>query len=151
MGGHTCTCCHSPQGSQLRSGCDLEAAWVCASVKKVIVSIVANHNNGCEGRGYSLVTANVNGKGGKVRNHQTEKSFIGLRSMRSRHIARLRCRVKLWKLKLSTITPSLSHQTIIYCGFRKTEGKINPLSTKLYLSDLKTHFLPRSKHSLLRF
>jgi hypothetical protein len=28
---------------------------------------------------------------------------------------------------------------------------INPLSTKLYLSDLKTHFLPRSKHSLLRF
>ena len=28
---------------------------------------------------------------------------------------------------------------------------INPLSTKLYLSDLKTHFVPRSKHSLLRF
>ena len=26
----------------------------------------------------------------------------------------------------------------------------NPLSTKLYLSDLKTHFVPRSKHSLLR-
>jgi hypothetical protein len=24
---------------------------------------------------------------------------------------------------------------------------INPLSTKLYLSDLKTHFVPRSKHS----
>ena len=28
---------------------------------------------------------------------------------------------------------------------------INHLSTKLYLSDLKTHFVPRSKHSLLRF
>ena len=28
---------------------------------------------------------------------------------------------------------------------------INPFSTKLYLSDLKTHFVPRSKHSLLRF
>ena len=28
---------------------------------------------------------------------------------------------------------------------------INPLSTKLYLSDLKTQFVPRSKHSLLRF
>ena len=27
---------------------------------------------------------------------------------------------------------------------------INPLSTKLYLSDLKTHFVPRRKHSLLR-
>ena len=27
----------------------------------------------------------------------------------------------------------------------------NPLSTKLYLSDLKTQFVPRSKHSLLRF
>jgi hypothetical protein len=24
---------------------------------------------------------------------------------------------------------------------------INPLRTKLYLSDLKTHFVPRSKHS----
>ena len=24
---------------------------------------------------------------------------------------------------------------------------LNPLSTKLYLSDLKTHFVPRSKHS----
>ena len=24
---------------------------------------------------------------------------------------------------------------------------IKPLSTKLYLSDLKTHFVPRSKHS----
>ena len=29
--------------------------------------------------------------------------------------------------------------------------KINPLSTKLYLPNLKTHFVPRSKHSLLRF
>ena len=28
---------------------------------------------------------------------------------------------------------------------------INPLITKLYLSDLKTQFVPRSKHSLLRF
>ena len=28
---------------------------------------------------------------------------------------------------------------------------INPLSTELYLSNLKTHFVPRSKHSLLRF
>ena len=28
---------------------------------------------------------------------------------------------------------------------------LNPLSTKLYLSDLKTHFVPLSKHSLLRF
>ena len=28
---------------------------------------------------------------------------------------------------------------------------INPLSTKLCLSDLKTHFVPRSKQSLLRF
>ena len=28
---------------------------------------------------------------------------------------------------------------------------ISPLSTKLYLSDLKTHFVPHIKHSLLRF
>ena len=28
---------------------------------------------------------------------------------------------------------------------------INPVSTKLYLSDLKTPFEPRSKHCLLRF
>ena len=26
----------------------------------------------------------------------------------------------------------------------------NPLSTKLYMSNLKTHFVPRSKHSLPR-
>ena len=30
-------------------------------------------------------------------------------------------------------------------------SSLNPLSTKLYLSDLKIHFVPRSKHSLLRF
>ena len=29
--------------------------------------------------------------------------------------------------------------------------QINPLSTKLYLSDLKTQLVPPSKHSLLRF
>jgi hypothetical protein len=28
-------------------------------------------------------------------------------------------------------------------------SQCNRLSTKLYLSDLKTHFVPRSKHSLL--
>jgi hypothetical protein len=55
-----------------------------ASVNKVVVSIVANHNHRCEGRGYSPVTAHVNGEGGKVRNHQTEKSFMGFRRMRSR-------------------------------------------------------------------
>ena len=28
---------------------------------------------------------------------------------------------------------------------------IHPLNTKLYLSDLKTQFVPRNKHTLLRF
>ena len=32
----------------------------------------------------------------------------------------------------------------------QTPCEINPLSTKLYLYDLKTQFVPRSKHSLLR-
>ena len=34
-----------------------------------------------------------------------------------------------------------------------SQGQVhfNPLSTKMYLSDLKTQFVPRSKHSLLRF
>ena len=36
-------------------------------------------------------------------------------------------------------------------GLVKTTVNINPLSTKVYLSDLKTQFVPRSKHSLLRF
>ena len=31
------------------------------------------------------------------------------------------------------------------------DALINPLSTKLYLSNLKIQFVPRSKHSLLRF
>ena len=30
------------------------------------------------------------------------------------------------------------------------DESINPLSMKLYLSDLKTQFVPRSKHSLPR-
>ena len=30
-------------------------------------------------------------------------------------------------------------------------ASLNPLSTKLYLSNLKTHFVPRSKHSMLPF
>jgi hypothetical protein len=32
-----------------------------------------------------------------------------------------------------------------------SEANVNPLSTKLYLYDLKTYFVPRSKHSLPRF
>ena len=32
-----------------------------------------------------------------------------------------------------------------------TEVKINPLRTKLYLSDLKTQLVPRSKHYLHPF
>jgi len=63
---------------------------------KVVVNIVANHNHRCEGSGYSPVPAHENDEGGKVRNHQTEKSFLGFRRMRSRptctQIARLRCR-----------------------------------------------------------
>ena len=35
--------------------------------------------------------------------------------------------------------------------FTITYQQINPLSAKLYVSNLKTHFVPRSKHSLLRF
>ena len=31
---------------------------------------------------------------------------------------------------------------------RKLYTHLNPLSTKLYLSDLKTHFVLRSKHSI---
>jgi hypothetical protein len=30
-------------------------------------------------------------------------------------------------------------------------ANFNPLRTKIYLSDLRTQFVPRSKHSLLRF
>ena len=30
------------------------------------------------------------------------------------------------------------------------QQRFNHLSTQLYLSELKTHFVPRSKHSLLR-
>ena len=33
----------------------------------------------------------------------------------------------------------------------KIQGDINRLITKLFLPDLKTRFLPRSKHSLLPF
>ena len=37
-------------------------------------------------------------------------------------------------------------------GYRLNGERINHLSKKkLYLSELKTHFVPRSKHSLLRF
>ena len=39
----------------------------------------------------------------------------------------------------------------IFLEINSTGVHINPLSTKLYLSDLKTNFLPHSKHSLLRF
>ena len=35
--------------------------------------------------------------------------------------------------------------------FRYVTFTINPLRTKLYLSDLKNQTVPRSKHSLLRF
>ena len=38
----------------------------CASVRKVAVSIVANHNHRCEGRGYSPVTAHENSEGKKI-------------------------------------------------------------------------------------
>jgi hypothetical protein len=38
----------------------------CASIRKVVVSIVANHNNGCEEMGYSPVTARENGEGEKL-------------------------------------------------------------------------------------
>ena len=40
---------------------------------------------------------------------------------------------------------------LIYLFMFLNLESFNPLSTKLYLSDLKTHFVPRSKHTLLRF
>jgi hypothetical protein len=57
---------------------------------------------------------------------------------------------------------TLQIEMLIYCislvslqpvlkGFANHNCPINPLSTKLYLSDLKTQVVPRSKHSLLRF
>ena len=45
----------------------------------------------------------------------------------------------------------VSFECIIYDQYFTYYIEINPLSTKVYLSDLKTHFIPRSKHSLLLF
>ena len=33
------------------------------------------------------------------------------------------------------------------CAVQTIKPQINPLSTELYVSDLKTQFVPRSKHS----
>ena len=53
---------------------------------------------------------------------------------------RLFCRVSAVGLIVSSLVVAL----------RATMLNINPLRTKLYLSDLKTQFVPHSKHSLPR-
>jgi hypothetical protein len=48
---------------------------------------------------------------------------------------------------------ALEHRTLSTCLKTKTTyqiygAELNPLRTKLYLSDIKTPFVPRSKHVL---
>ena len=54
----------------------------------------------------------------------------------------------LYKVKMKI---KLTLTTNFMDFFHRLMLKINPLSTKLYPSDLKIHFVQRSKHSLLRF
>jgi hypothetical protein len=69
----------------LQPGLTLKRSEIgCGSVRKVVVSTVANHNHGCGERGYSLVRANMNGETENMRNLQSEQSFIRSRRMRSR-------------------------------------------------------------------
>ena len=51
--------------------------------------------------------------------------------------------------KLSSFTAQKMLASATSFGNCLAWGHINPLSTKMYLSDLKTHFVPCSKHSLL--
>ena len=53
----------------LQPGLTLKRSEIgCGSVRKVVVSTVANHNHGCGERGYSLVRANINGETENMRN-----------------------------------------------------------------------------------
>ena len=54
--------------------------------------------------------------------------------------------------EMNTGPKVLKHKMTNMCCYISGKGNgFNPLSTKLYLSDLKTHFVPRNKHSLLQF
>lgn len=108
----------------------------CASVKKVVVSIVANHNHGCEGKGYSLVTAHVIGEGGKVRNHQIEKFVMGFRRMSSRSscITNRKTAMQVVKLQKAQTCNNYTFTLpkIMYYGYRKTAGNIKRVLILLY-------------------
>ena len=59
---------------------------------------------------------------------------------------------KITKKKRDMFVTRAQAMTMLTCYFDpKCIVQFNPLSMKLCLSDLKTHFAPLSKHSLLRF
>ena len=66
-------------------------------------------------------------------------TFSYIKVMLCKHIKYIRL--------LPRISPAFCENVITL----SVDRMINPLSTKLWLSDLKTHFVPRSKHALLWF
>ena len=48
---------------------------------------------------------------------------------------------------MNSQTEIVSVVAYIYEGIQRKQTYINPISTKVYLSDLKTQSVPRSKHS----
>ena len=62
------------------------------------------------------------------------------------------CTISLLRLtpKFYHMFPQSQCPAVSVCAELAAMYDINTLSKKLYLSDLKTHFVPRSKHSLLR-